>query len=190
MTGRVLGAVLVWHDEEPYFFPDAPALLRTLHQNAKAKGGVTAQPGAQGWSDRELKWEEYLLRPHTYPPCGAVMSCLKKWTQFAHRGEGYREGPAMPGGPDLVTFHNECWDHPELIVPPMIVGQHKERPAKVKTHTPEERRTDIGSEGTLQERWHATHGMDLPAWADKGFAGIKEHMKQQAEAAGEQAQTP
>ncbi len=24
--------------------------------------------------------------------------------------------------------------------------------------------------------------MDPPAWADKGFAGIKEHMKQQAEA--------
>ncbi len=34
------------------------------------------------------------------------------------------------------------------------------------------------------ERWQATHGMDPPTWADKGFAGIKEHMKEQAEAAG------
>ncbi len=48
--GRVLVAVLVRHDEEPYYFPDAPALLRTLHQNAKAEGDVAAQPGAQGWS--------------------------------------------------------------------------------------------------------------------------------------------
>ncbi len=89
----------------------------------------------------------------------------------------------MPGGPDLVTFHNDYWDHPEPIVPLVIAGQRKERPAKVKTHTPEQPKTDSGSEGTLQERWHATHGMDPPAWADNGFAGIKEHMKQQAEAA-------
>ncbi len=53
--GWVLVAVLVRHDEEPYYFPDAPALLRTLHQNAKAEGDVAAQSGAQGWSDRELK---------------------------------------------------------------------------------------------------------------------------------------
>ncbi len=89
----------------------------------------------------------------------------------------------MPGGPNLVTFHNDCWDHPEPIVSPVVAGQRKERPAKVKTHTPEEPKTDSGSEGTLQERWRATRGMDPPAWADRGFAGIKEHMKQQAEAA-------
>ena len=59
--GRVLVAVLVRHDEEPYYFPDAPALLMTLHQNAKAEGNIAAQPGAQGWSARELKWVEYLL---------------------------------------------------------------------------------------------------------------------------------
>ncbi len=53
--GRVLVAVLVRHDEELYYFPDAPALLRTLHQNAKAEGDVAAHPGAQGWSARELK---------------------------------------------------------------------------------------------------------------------------------------
>ncbi len=33
------------------------------------------------------------------------------------------------------------------------------------------------------ERWQATHGRDPPAWADQGFTGIKEHMKQQAAAA-------
>ncbi len=90
----------------------------------------------------------------------------------------------MPGGPDPVTFHSECWDHPEPIVPPVIVGQWKERPAKATTNAPEELKSSSGSEGTLQERWQATHGRDPPAWADKGFAGIKEHMKQQAEASG------
>ena len=182
--GRVLVAVLVRHDEEPYYFPDAPALLRTLHQNAKAEGDVAAQPGAQGWSARELKRVEALLRPHTYPPCGAVTSCLRKWTQFAHRGEGYREGPAMPGGPDLVAFHTECWDYPEPIIPPMVAGQQEERPADEETQTPKESKADSGSEGTLRDKWQATHGMDPPAWADKGFAGIKEHMKRQAEATG------
>ncbi len=75
----------------------------------------------------------------------------------------------MPGGPDLVTFHSECWDHPEPIVPPVIADRRKEGPAKEKTHALEEPRADSGSEGTLRERWHATHGMDPPAWADKVF---------------------
>ena len=88
LPGRVLVAVLVRFDEEPYYFPDAPALLRALHQNAKAEGDIAAQPGPNGWSGRELKQVETLLRPHTYPPCGAVASCLREWTQFAHRGEG------------------------------------------------------------------------------------------------------
>ena len=182
--GRVLVAVLVKNDEELYYFPDSPALLKALHRSAKAEGVTAAQPGAQGWSERELKHVEHLLRSHTYPPCGAVTSCLRKWTQFAHRGEGYREGPPMPGGPEPVTFHNECWDYPEPIVPRVLAGPPKKEPAKRKTPASEEPKTDSGSEGTLQERWHATHGMDPPAWADKGFAGIKEHMKQQAEAAG------
>ena len=90
----------------------------------------------------------------------------------------------MPGGPEPVTFHSECWDQPEPIVHPVIAGQRKEGPAEVKSHASEELKTDSGSEGTLQERWQATHGRDPPAWADKGFAGIKEHMRQQAEAAG------
>ncbi len=162
--------------------PDVPALLRALHQNAKAEGVIAAQPGAQGWSGRELKQVEALLQPHTYPPCGAVTSCLKEWTQFAHRGEGYREGPAMPGGPDQVSFHTECWDYPEPIVPPVIAGPQEEEPADKKVRAPEGPKAVGREEGTLRDKWQAIHGMDRPAWADKGFAGIKEHMKQQAEA--------
>ncbi len=184
LPGRVLVAVLVRYDEEPYYFPDAPALLRALHQNAKAEGDIAAQPGAQGWSGRELNQVETLLRPHTYPPCGAATSCLREWTQFAHRGEGYREGPAMPGGPDQVSFHTECWEYPEPIVPPVIAGHQEEGSVDEKTQAPEEPRAAGRRGETLHEKWQATHGMDPPDWADKGFAGIKEHMKQQAEAAG------
>ncbi len=182
LPGRVLVAVLVRFDEEPYYFPNAPALLRALHQNAKAEGDIVAQPGPNGWS--ELKQVETLLRPHTYPPCGAVASCLREWTQFAHRGEGYREGPAMPGGPDQVFFHTECWDYPEPIVPPVIAGRQKKGPVAENTPAPEAPGAAGESQMTLRERWQATHGMDPLAWAGKGFARIKEHMKQQAEAAG------
>ncbi len=86
----------------------------------------------------------------------------------------------MPGGREPVTFHNECWDHPKPIVPPVLAGRRKEMPARVQTNASEGPKSDSGSEGTLQERWQATHGRDPPAWADKGFVGIKEHMKQQA----------
>ncbi len=93
----------------------------------------------------------------------------------------------MPGGKELVTFQNEDWDYPEPIVPPVIAGCQKERPAK-ETKASEGPRPDSGSEGTLQKRWQATHGRDRPPWADKGFAGIKEHMKQQAAGAEETSQ--
>ncbi len=102
--GRVLVAVLVRYDEEPYYFPDSPALLKALHQSAKVEKLTVAQPGAQGWSAQELRQVKHLLRPHTYTPCAAVSVCLKKWPQFAHRGEGYREGPPMPGGPEWIFF--------------------------------------------------------------------------------------
>ncbi len=150
----------------------------------RAEGLPAAQPGTQGWSAQELKRVEHLLRPHTYPPCAAVSACLRKWPQFAHRGEGYREGPPMPGGPERVFFRSGDWDHPEPIIPPVPAGRRKERPAEEKVRSPEEPRSDSGSEGTLRERWQATHGRDPPAWADKGFAGIKEHMRQQAAATG------
>ncbi len=73
---------------------------------------------------------------------------------------------------------NECWDYPESIVPPMVAGQWEEGPVEERALAPEEPRADSGSEETLREKWQATHGMDPPAWADKGFAGIKGHMKQ------------
>ncbi len=60
--------VLVRNDEEPYYF--RPCLAECPPLGAKAKQVMAAQPGAQGWSDRELKQVEHLLRPHTYPPCG------------------------------------------------------------------------------------------------------------------------
>ena len=112
-----------------------------------------------------------------------MASCLREWTQFAHRGEGYREGPAMPGGPDQVFFHTECWDYLEPIVPPVIVCRQPTGPANENTSAPKEPGAAGESQSTLRERWQARHGMDSPAWAGKGFAGIKEHMKQQAEAA-------
>ncbi len=89
----------------------------------------------------------------------------------------------MPGGPDQVSFHTECWDYPEPIVPPVIAGLQQEEPANEKTPAPEGPKVVNRQEGTLRDKWQATHGMEPPAWADKGFAGFKEHMKQQAEAA-------
>ncbi len=179
---------LVRFDEEPYYFPDAPALLRALHQSAKAEGVVAAQPGAQGWSGRELKQVEALLQPHTYPPCGAVTSCLREWTQFAHRGEGYREGPAMPG--DQVSFHTECWNFPEPIVPPIIAGSRKDEPADRKLRIPERTQAGDRKERTLRDKWQATHDMDPPAWADRGFAGIKVHMNSKLRPPEAQTETP
>ncbi len=91
----------------------------------------------------------------------------------------------MPGGPNLVAFQTECWNYPEPIVPLMVAGQQEEKSVDEKTQPTKEPNADSGSEETLQEKWRATHRIDPPAWADKGFAGIKEHMQQQAEAAGE-----
>ncbi len=86
----------------------------------------------------------------------------------------------MPGGPDQVSLHTECWDYPEPIVPPVIAGRQEEGPADENTQAPEEPKAAGGSRKMLRERWQATHRMDPPAWAGKGFTGIKEHMKQQA----------
>ncbi len=69
-------------------------------------------------------------------------------------------------------------------MPPVIAGHQEEGPADENTQAPEEPKAAGGSGKTLREKWQATHGMDPPTWAGKGFAGIKEHMKQQAEAAG------
>ncbi len=166
--GRVLVAVLVRHDKEPYYFPDATILLKALHQNAEAEGITVAQPGSQGWNAQNFKKVEQLLRPHTYPPCATVSVCLQRWAQFAHRGEGYREGPPLPGGEEPVTFRSESWDYPEPIVPPMLAARRKERPAE-EAEALVRSRQGSGSDDTLQERWQLTHGRDPPAWADKDF---------------------
>ncbi len=157
--GRALVAVLVRYDEEPYYFPDATALLRALHRSAKAEGVTIAQLGSQGWSGRELKRVERLLRPHTY---ATVSACLRKWAQFAHRGEGYREGPPMPGGEE-PTFRGESWGYPEPIVPLVLAGRRKGEPAE-ETEASVKSRPNSGSDETLQERWQVTHGRDPPAW--------------------------
>ena len=65
----------------------------------------------------------------------------------------------------------------------MIAGHQEEGPADENTLASEEPKAAGESRMTLHKRWQATHGMDPPAWAGKGVAGIKEHMKQQAEAA-------
>ncbi len=52
----------------------------------------------------------------------------------------------MPGRPEPVTFHSECWHHPEPIVPSVLTGPRKERPTKVKTNASEEPKSDSGSE--------------------------------------------
>ncbi len=88
----------------------------------------------------------------------------------------------MPGGTKPITFRSESWVYPEPIIPPVLAGFRNDRPAQ-ETKASMGSIPYSGSEGTLRERWQATHGRDPPAWADKGFAGIKEHMKQQAAAA-------
>ncbi len=73
-------------------------------------------------------------------------------------------------------------DYPELIVPPILAGRKKGEPAE-EAEASAKSRPDSGSDEILQERWQLTHGRDPPAWADKGFVGIKEHMRQRATAA-------
>ncbi len=80
----------------------------------------------------------------------------------------------MPEGPDQVFFHTECWDYLEPIVPPVLAGRQKKGPAAENTPAPEAPGAAGESQMTLRERWQATHGMDPPAWAGKGFEGSLE----------------
>ena len=57
----------------------------------------------------------------------------------------------MPGGPDQVSFHTECWDYPEPIVPPVIAGPQKEEPANEKTRAPEGPKAVGRQGGTLHD---------------------------------------
>ena len=58
----------------------------------------------------------------------------------------------MPGGPDQVFFHTECWDYPEPIVPPVIAGRQEEGPADENTPAPEAPKAASESKMTLRER--------------------------------------
>ncbi len=97
--GRALITVLVRYDEEPYYFPNATAILRALHPLGVrgAEEVKVTPPGSHGQSTQTMKKVEQLLRPDTYPHCAAVSSCLQRWPKFAHQGEGYCEGRPMPG---------------------------------------------------------------------------------------------
>lgn len=52
----------------------------------------------------------------------------------------------MPGGRKLVTFLSESWDHPDLIVPPVLEALREEKPEVSKGVG-----QDSGSEKTLEE---------------------------------------
>ncbi len=38
---------------------------------------------------------------------------LEEMERFAHHGEGYWEGPPMPGGDVKLSFNDKSWDDPE-----------------------------------------------------------------------------
>ncbi len=107
-------AVLVWFDDEPYYFPYAGTLLKALQRSAQEVNVTVSPPGPNGWNPCELNRVEELLRLRSYPPCAAVAACLRKLMRFAHQGEGYREGPPMPGGNLELNFTEESWDDPGL----------------------------------------------------------------------------
>ncbi len=92
----------------------------------------------------------------------------------------------MPGGEKLITFLSKSWDYPEPIIPPVLTARWEAKSEEKVEERPEASKSSLqasGSDKTLKERWQLTHGRDPPAWADKGFAGIWEHMQQQAVAA-------
>ncbi len=51
--GRILVAVLVRYDPEPYFFPSARALLEALQRNACDQATEIAPPTKEGWTIRD-----------------------------------------------------------------------------------------------------------------------------------------
>ncbi len=144
---------------------------------------IVSQPGPDGWNARDLSQVEDLLQLQSYPPCAAVTVCLERWQRFAHQGEGYREGPPMPGGEVELTFNDESWDDPEPNNPspaPAIGGAAE---AVVEREDPAAQGDrDKGGEDAsmLRERWQLTHGIDPPDRADKGFAGIRDNMERRA----------
>ncbi len=86
--GRVLIAILVRFEPEPYYFSSARALLQALQQNACDREVQFAPPTREGWTTNTQYQVEVLLRPETYPPCDAVMNILRHWNRFAYDGQG------------------------------------------------------------------------------------------------------
>ncbi len=110
--GRVLIAVLVHHDQEPYFFPSARALLEALQRNACDRGMEIAPPTREGWTTNTQYEVEALLRPETYPPCNTVMNILRHWNGFTYSAQGYRDAVPMPTGETSLTLLDDSWDSP------------------------------------------------------------------------------
>ncbi len=78
------------------------------------------------------------------------------------------------------SFHDESWGDPKLDDSSSKVVPRAE--SSVAQGSQEE-----GSENAsmLMELWQLTHGRDPPAWADRGFTGIREDIKRRvAEAEG------
>ncbi len=55
-------------DWEPYYFPNAWALLRALERNAQDQGVTISPPGIEGWSPANRHCAAELLQPASYPP--------------------------------------------------------------------------------------------------------------------------
>lgn len=74
---------------------------------------IVPQPGPTGWDDTDWHQVGALLQPISYSHYAKVATCIEKWKRFAGQGEGYREGPPMPGGDVKLSFHDESWEGPE-----------------------------------------------------------------------------
>ncbi len=169
--GRALIAVLVRHDQEPYFFPSARALLEALQRNACDQRREIAPPTREGWTTNTQDEVGALLRPETYPPCDTVMNVLRRWNKFAYSAEGYREVMPMPTGDTTLTILDESWDNPTEDFSALEESNDADNP-RPGAESGEEQASNL----TLDEQWMAVHGIPAPAWAEVGFAGIKADM--------------
>ncbi len=76
MDGRAFITVLVRYDDEPYYFPDAKALLKALHQSAETEKIEISPPGFNSWNARDLdiQWNDCCSRqPTPPPPCPVLL---------------------------------------------------------------------------------------------------------------------
>ena len=175
--GRVLIAVLVHFDQEPYFFPSAKALLQALQRNVCDQEVEITPPTREGWTTNTQYQVEALLRPMTYPPCETVMNILRWWNGFAYSGQGYRDAVPMPTGNTSLTLLDESWDSPTKDFSALEDSADADLP-QPGADSGEEQASNL----TLDEQWMAVHGIPAPAWAEVGFAGIKADMARRSAA--------